>query len=75
MGFAPVASRTALTETAKKHLPDAHFVEVYEVCDGLPWKLVVRVGAAHPYVQHFQEGDLYLVCKMAATHFQIGAYP
>lgn len=75
MSFDPPATSESLTQRARRHLPDADFVYVYEAATQAPWKLVVRKGTGHPYVQHCHEQDLFLACKMAATKLEIGVYP
>ena len=75
MPFDP-PSRAALTAQARRHLPDADFVEVLEMFNEKhPYKLVVRKGTGFPWVQHFAPSELFLACKLAATHFEIGVKP
>jgi hypothetical protein len=76
VNFSPGVDRESLNLAARRHLRDATFVEVFEMMDGQhPYKLVVRNGKGYPYVAHFHATDLFLVCKLAATHFEIGVYP
>lgn len=73
MPFQRAYDRESLMEQARRHLPDADRLQVYEVMHGAqPFKLVVWKGKEPAQVQHFRGEELFLACKIIAGKLEIG---